>query len=103
MVVKELWIYKAFDFMEISKQVNDSNSTSMITNEELNAFFANLEENIKDEAEAREGYYKLMTKFEYLMAPSEIMSLKEIISEELKHTEILNRMIRIRNGILAEN
>lgn len=70
--------------------------------EEQNALFAELEDNIADEATAREKYYKLLSKFGYLLDKSEIDDIREIISEELKHTKLLNAMIQRRNGIVAE-
>lgn len=78
-------------------------ANNVIREEEYNAFFAELENNIRDEAEAREGYYKMMVKFAYLMTPNEIKDIREIIAEELKHTRILNKMIEKRNGIQAED
>ena len=73
------------------------------TEEELNALFAELERNIKSEADAREGYYVLMLKYGYLLTPTEHNQIRDIISEELKHTELLNKMLVTRNGILPEN
>lgn len=73
------------------------------TEEELNALFAELERNIKSEADAREGYYVLMLKYGYLLTPTEHNQIRDIISEELKHTELLNKMLVARNGILPEN
>lgn len=73
------------------------------TEEELNALFAELERNIKSEADAREGYYVLMLKYGYLLTPIEHNQIRDIISEELKHTELLNKMLVTRNGILPEN
>lgn len=65
--------------------------------------FVELEKNIADESEAREGYYRLLSKYDYLLSDREIADFREIIAEELKHTNLLNAMIRRRNGILAEN
>ena len=73
----------------------------MITKEE-NELFIELEKNIADEAEAREGYYKLLSKFQFLLTQRELEDFEEIISEELKHTNLLNAMIQRRNGIIAE-
>lgn len=70
--------------------------------EEQNALFVELEDNIADEATAREKYYRLLSKFGYLLDKSEIDDIREIISEELKHTNLLNAMIQRRNGIIAE-
>lgn len=62
-----------------------------------------LEENIADEAEARQGYYKILHCFEDDLSATERRELREIIAEELKHSEILTRMIYRRTGIVAEN
>lgn len=74
----------------------------MLNKADENALFAELEKNIADEAEARLGYYILLTKFEYLLDEKERKDFEEIISEELKHTNLLNAMIQRRNGIVAE-
>lgn len=63
---------------------------------------AELEDNISDEAEARQKYYKLLAKYENLFSYQEIEDIREIIAEELKHTDILNKMIWRRNHIIAE-
>lgn len=65
--------------------------------------FVELERNIADESEAREGYYRLLSKYDYLLSDKEIDDFREIIAEELKHTNLLNSMIRRRNGIVAES
>lgn len=65
--------------------------------------FVELENNIADESEAREGYYRLLSKYDYLLSDREIADFRGIIAEELKHTNLLNAMIRRRNGIIAEN
>ena len=49
--------------------------------EEQNALFVELEDNIADEATAREKYYRLLSKFGYLLDKSEIDDIREIISE----------------------
>ena len=61
-----------------------------------------LERNIADEAEAREGYFKILDCFENDLSEAEKKELREIIAEELKHSEILARMIYRRTGIVAE-
>ena len=66
------------------------------------SLFQEIEFNIADEAEARRGYYLLMEKYSHLFNDSEIEDLREIIAEELKHSILLNNMIRRRNGIIAE-
>ena len=80
-----------------------SMSEAKISYEEFLAFFSELEKNIQDESEARQGYYHMMLKFGYLMTPQEVIDLEEIIAEELKHTRILNEMIYRRNKISPEN
>lgn len=62
-----------------------------------------LEQNIADEAEAREGYYKILHCFEDILSEREKQELREIIAEELKHSEILAKMIYRRTGIVAED
>lgn len=61
-----------------------------------------LEQNIADEAEAREGYYKILDYYESDLSEREIQELREIIAEELKHSDILMKMIYRRTGIVAE-
>lgn len=65
--------------------------------------FVWLERSIADEAEAREGYYQLIAKYADLLSTEEMYEFEEIIAEELKHSIILEEMIRRRNGIRAEN
>ena len=62
-----------------------------------------LESNIADEASAREGYYRLLRDYSSLLSDQEIDAINEIIAEELKHTEILRKMIYLRNYIKPEN
>ena len=61
-----------------------------------------LEENIADEAEARQGYFKIFEWFGDELTERETQELNEIISEELKHSDILRTMIYRRSGIKAE-
>lgn len=61
-----------------------------------------LEFNISEEAKARMFYYELIERYASLLSKSEMEDFEEIISEELKHSEILSRMIRKRTGIIAE-
>lgn len=61
-----------------------------------------LEENIADEADARQGYYKIFEWFGEELTERERQDLEEIIAEELKHSEMLARMIVRRSGIKAE-
>ena len=61
-----------------------------------------LEQNVADEAEAREGYYKILEYYESELSDREIQELREIIAEELKHSDILMKMIYRRTGIVAE-
>lgn len=62
-----------------------------------------LEENIADEAEARQGYYKILHCFENELSEREKQDFREIIAEELKHSDILAKMIYRRTGIVAED
>ncbi len=62
-----------------------------------------LEKNIADEAEAREGYYKIFECFETELSEREKQEIREIIAEELKHSEMLAKMIYRRTGITAED
>ena len=76
-----------------------------ITNQkevEENLLFVELEKNIAAESVARGEYYEFLAKFGHLLTNAEREDFREIISEELKHTEILNQMIFRRNGIVAE-
>lgn len=73
-----------------------------VSNEVYNALFSELEDNIADEAIARKKYYQLLLKFGFALLPEEIREVEEIISEEIKHTEMLSRMIFRRNNIVAE-
>lgn len=61
-----------------------------------------LEENIADEAEARQGYFKIFEWFGDELTEREKQELNEIIAEELKHSDILRAMIYRRSGIKAE-
>ena len=74
----------------------------MAIKDDENALFAELEKNVADEAEARMSYYILLTKFGYLLSEQEQEDFREIIAEELKHTNLLNEMIQRRNHIMAE-
>ena len=62
-----------------------------------------LEQNIADEAEAREGYFKVLDCFEDELSEREKQEIREIIAEELKHSEILARMVYRRTSIVAES
>lgn len=61
-----------------------------------------LEQNIADEAEAREGYYKILEMYNLELTEREKEEIREIIAEELKHSDRLARMIYRRTGIVAE-
>jgi rubrerythrin len=61
-----------------------------------------LERNIADEAQAREGYFLIYEKYFNELSMEEIWQIKEIIAEELKHSEILAKMVRKRTKIDAE-
>ena len=57
---------------------------------------AEIEESISDEAQARQGYYELMT----LLNEKDRDIIKEIISDELNHAELLKEMARRYSGIV---
>ena len=62
-------------------------------------FLIELEKNIADEAEAREGYYRLLRDYKELLSKDKV---EEIIAEELKHSIILEDIIYRINNILPE-
>lgn len=62
-----------------------------------------LEKNIADESEARQGYFAIFQEYFDDLSMDEIRQIKEIIAEELKHTEILQKMVRQRTKIDAED
>lgn len=62
-----------------------------------------LEHNISEEAKAREEYYKILDVFDRELSDAEKQEFREIIAEELKHSDMLARMIRRRTGIVAED
>jgi len=64
--------------------------------EELCELLSEIEENICNEAEARQGYYELMEKIE---DPDDIDIIAEIISDELNHAELMKEMARRYSGI----
>lgn len=61
-----------------------------------------LEHNVSEEAKARAEYYRILECFERDLSEVERQEIQEIISEELKHSEILARMIARRSNIKAE-
>ena len=65
-------------------------------------FLIELEKNIADEAEAREGYYRLLRDYKELLSKEELDKIEEIIAEELKHSIILEDIIYRINSILPE-
>lgn len=62
-----------------------------------------LEHNVSEEAKARAEYYRILESFERELSESEKAEIEEIISEEIKHSKILTRMIFRRSGIKGEN
>lgn len=62
-----------------------------------------LEENIADEAEARIGYFKIIQEYFDDLSMDEVWTLKEIIAEELKHSDQLKEMVRKRTKIDPED
>lgn len=65
-------------------------------------FLQELERNIADEATARGGYFQLLANFKDFLSREEISLIEEIISEELKHSEILSDIIYRRTKIKPE-
>lgn len=72
-----------------------------MTKEEV-AFCAEVEKNLADEAEAREGYYRFLELYGNQLSKDEQAEIDEIISEELKHTVILQKMLDKVSPIRAE-
>ena len=68
-----------------------------------NALLAELEDNIADEATARQNYYLLLEDYDDELSDAEKRAIEEIIAEELKHTKVLSDMIWRRNHIIAED
>ena len=66
------------------------------------ALSIDLEKNIADEAEAREGYYRLLQDYQKFFSKEELDEIEEIIAEELKHTIILENILYRINGIIPE-
>ena len=62
-----------------------------------------LEQVTAAEAEARGDYYDLLRLFPENFLKEEHAQIEEIIAEELKHTEILRRIIERVTGIKPEN
>lgn len=63
---------------------------------------AALEHNVAEEALARRHYYELIERFANLLTREEMIEFEEIIAEELKHSELLSRMVYRRTQIEAE-
>jgi len=57
---------------------------------------AEIEKNIADEATARSGYLKLLPM---LLSDEDRAVIKEIIADELNHSELLRKMALVYNGI----
>ena len=68
-----------------------------------NTLLAELEDNIADEATARQNYYLLLEDYDDELSDAEKRAIEEIIAEELKHTKVLSDMIWRRNHIIAED
>ena len=66
-------------------------------------FVADLEKNIAAEATARQDYYIILKYWYDELELEEVEQIKEIIAEELKHSDILTRMVRRRTKIDAED
>lgn len=65
-------------------------------------FCAMLEQLIAEEADARKSYYSLMASYLHLLTKDDIDDVEEIISEELKHSNILSRIVERMTEIRAE-
>lgn len=65
-------------------------------------FITWLEKATAAEAEARQDYYDLLRLFANEFTNEEISQVKEIIAEELKHTEILRKIVERVTGIKPE-
>ena len=61
-----------------------------------------LEKATAAEAEARQDYYDLLRLFANEVTDEEVSQVKEIIAEELKHTEILRKIVERVTGIKPE-
>lgn len=73
-----------------------------MSNMDIYYFCRMLEDNIADEAEARNGYFNILDTFLGELSENEVADIREIIAEELKHSEILKMMIQRRTNIVAE-
>lgn len=87
-----------------NEKINQSISNMSLSYERSQMYdlVADLEKNIAAEAEARQDYYIILEYWYDVLSNEEIEQIKEIIAEELKHTEILHNMIVRRTCILAE-
>lgn len=65
-------------------------------------FCADLEKLIQDEAAARKEYYRFLEAYGWELTFEQIEKIKEIIEEELKHTEILSEMVFKNSKISPE-
>ena len=73
-----------------------------MTNERKFALCAEIENLVLDEAEARNGYYLCLTKFWDCLSEEEVAQFNEIIAEELKHSDMLSKMVERFSKILPE-
>lgn len=66
------------------------------------AICAELEKLVCEEADARRSYYILLTKFSPLLEEEDRNSFNLIISEELKHSELISAIVERISKISAE-
>lgn len=57
---------------------------------------------IKDEGEANQGYAAFLACYGTLLGPNMIKDIKEIMSEEIKHIDMLQKMAEELTGIKME-
>lgn len=78
---------------------------------ELEDMLADIAKNNADEQDAIEGYFKLLRTIDYTMVGENesallykmISDIKEIISDEMNHTEKLSKWMSYFSGIEAAN
>lgn len=76
----------------------------------LEEMLADIAKNNSDEQDAIEGYFKLLQTIDYTMLGAKdsafhemISDIKEIISDEMNHTEKLSKWMTYFSGIEAAN
>jgi hypothetical protein len=63
------------------------------------ALVAEIFDNVKEEANAVEGYQRFLAEYTEMLTPGDKKQIMEIISDELNHSEILHAMARRISGI----